>query len=228
MPFAIRRCALPLAAALILLGSAACGDAASTTSRLGDPAVDSSNTRAHRLASLLTRTDTLSTLTRALRQTELLRELRRGGPYTLFAPTDQAFRRHLPGFDSLLVPAGTSRAAPPSGPSDATPGPARDSLRHVLRLHLVRGRFAAASFEDSLRLATLAEASIRLERARSQRRPIRVRVRGMPRPAVVRRTLRAQNGVIHLLPRPLRIPPPDTAVQGALGDTTAAPAQQSP
>lgn len=226
MPLAVRRCALPLAAALILLGSAGCGDATSTTSRLSDPAVDSSNTRAHRLASLLTRTDTLSTLTRALRQAELLRELRRGGPYTVFAPTDRAFRRHLPGFDSLLAPAGTSRAAPPSGPSDdAAPSPARDSLRRVLRLHLVRGRFAAASFEDSLRLATLAEAPVRLERARGRRRPVRARVRGMSRPAVVRRTLRAQNGVIHLLPRPLRIPPPDTAVQGALGDTTAAPAQ---
>lgn len=226
MPFTVRRCALPLAAALVLLGSAACGDAAGTNSRLGDTSVDSSDTRAHRVAGLVTGVDTLSTLARALRRGGLLRELRRGGPYTLFAPTDDAFRRHWPGFDSLLAPAGTSGVA--GGLAGASPGGTppelspRDTLRTLLRFHLVRGRFAARSLTDSLRLSTLADKSLMLERARRRGSGRRVRVREMPRPVPVRRTLRAQNGVIHVLPRPLRIPPPDTSAEGALGDTTAA------
>lgn len=234
MSFVVRRCVPPLAAALVLLGSAACGDAAGTGSRLGATSVDSSNTRAHRLTSLITRADTLSTLTQALRQAGLLRELRHGGPYTLFAPTDVGFQRHLPGFDSLLAPAGTTNAAAGVSPPGATtdpqaeaPSPLRDTLRKVLQFHLVRGRFDASSLADSLQLGTLIGEPLMLERAQ-QRRGLRVRVEDMARPVPVRRTLRAQNGVIHVLPRPLRIPPPDTSAEGALGDTTAAAAAPAP
>lgn len=229
-----RRCVLPLIVALLLLSTAACNDGAKgTASSLREPAVDSSDTRAHRLITLVERADTLSTLARALRQAGLAQDLRRGGPYTLFAPTDRAFRQNLPGFDSLLAPAGTSATAGPSATGGRQPlsdrasqsPPARydDSLRTVLQFHLVRGRFTAADIGDSLRLGTLIGESFLLERAPRSENRLRLQVKGTPGPVPIARTLEAQNGVLHVLPRPLRIPPPDTSSQGALrlSDTTS-------
>lgn len=220
---ATRRCALPLAAALVLLGSAACGDSGDATTRLRETSVDSSDTRAHRLAQLVGRSDTLSVLRRALRQAGLARELRTGGPYTLFAPTDQAFRQHWPGFDSLLAPAGSlATSAPQPALQGEASSPYQDSLRRVLQFHLVRGRFTAADIADSLRLGTLVNESLLLERRVPDENRLRLRVKGTPGPVPIRRTLEAQNGVLHVIPRPLRIPQPDTSAQGALqpDDTT--------
>lgn len=226
-----RSLVLPLVAALVLLASAGCSDGPGGTSASGLRAgsVDSSDTRAHRLTSLIERADTLSTLMQALRQAKLARDLRRNGPYTLFAPTDRAFQRRWPGFDSLLASAGTTsvaqaarrRASFPEEEAAAAPRD-RDSLRSVLRFHLVRGRFTAADFTDSLRLGTLTGEPLRLERG--QRHRLRLRVEDMPRPIPIRRTVEAQNGVIHVVSRPLRPPGRDTTAQGALGDTTAAAA----
>lgn len=229
MPSAGWRCVLPLVLVFLLLGSTACGDEPERTPPgLRDPVVDSSNTRAHRLMSLVERADTLSTITRALRQTGLAKELRLGGPYTLFAPTDQAFQRYMPGFDSLLAPAGPSGRAtpPPGGSAPVLPPGYRDSLRTMLHFHLVRGRFTRRDVGDSLRLGTLVNESLLLERAPGQAHRLRLLVRGTPGPIPILRTLEAQNGILHLLPRPLRIPPPDTSDPGALRrrDTTAAPA----
>jgi uncharacterized surface protein with fasciclin (FAS1) repeats len=225
-----RSCVFSLAAALVLLGSAACGDSIEGVAAGGlrEPSVDSSDTRAHRLMGLVKKGDTLSTLARALQRAKLAGDLRQTGPYTLFAPTDRAFQQHWPSFDRLLAPAATSdtqappAARTPAPPSTgaASPPPSRDSLRNLLQFHLVRGRFTAADIADSLRLSTLAEGSLLLERANRTR--LRLRLEGTPGPFPVRRTVEAQNGVIHVLPRPLRPPAPDTTAQGALDDTTAA------
>lgn len=234
MLFLCRRSIFPLAIAFVLLGSAACGNDAEGDAGSGLRAtyVDSSNTRAHRLMSLVERADTLSTLARALEQAGLAEDLRMQGPYTLFAPTNRAFEEYWLGFDSLLAPAGTSAVARRDGRTPRqTPAPDntnstrpdRDSLRQVLQFHLVQGRFTADDIADSLRLGTLINESLLLERAPRNR--LRVRVKGTPGPVPVVRTLEAQNGVLHLLARPLRIPPPDTSAQGALrpSDTTDTP-----
>jgi uncharacterized surface protein with fasciclin (FAS1) repeats len=222
-----RRCVLPLGLAVTLLCSTVgCGsEAESASAGVGEVSVDSSDSRAHRLGNLVGRTDTLSTLAQALRQAGLMKDLRETGPFTLFAPTDRAFARYLPGFDSLLAPAGSSATSA----ANATEGTARyaDSLRQVLEFHLVRGRITTDDVKDSLRLGTLAEESLVLERPPQNRNRLCLRVDGTPGTLPVRRTLEAQNGVLHVLSRPLRIPPPDTTSRGALGRSDTTNAQTS-
>ena len=97
-----------------------------------------------------------------------------------------------------------------------------DSLRAVLQFHLVNGRFTAEDVRDSLRLGTLINESLVLERAGANGNRLRVLVEGTPGPVPIQRTLEAQNGVLHIVSRPLRIPPPDTSSSGALSPSDTA------
>eukprot|EP00177_Eucheuma_denticulatum_P002038 GFKZ01003647.1.p2 GENE.GFKZ01003647.1~~GFKZ01003647.1.p2 ORF type:complete len:268 (+),score=35.52 GFKZ01003647.1:199-1002(+) len=73
-----------------------------------------------------------STLVSLLRETGLDYELMKGGPFTVFAPTDTAFA-------SLLEPHGFSLLAPLLRPEN------REELKKVLAYHVVPGAISAAS-----------------------------------------------------------------------------------
>jgi uncharacterized surface protein with fasciclin (FAS1) repeats len=101
------------------------------------------------------------------------------GPYTVFAPTDKAFKK---------VPAETLEAL--------TNDP--EALRRVLLYHVVDGRYPAARVASKRRIPTLAGPRLEV-----QVRNGNVRVGGA---RVITPDVRASNGVIHAINRVL-IPP---------------------
>lgn len=223
---------LALVLAALLLGSAACGEPpGERPDPFSGPQVDSSDTRAYTLMHLVARADTLTAVAEALRQAGLSRELQEGGPYTLFAPTDRAVRRRFPELRALLTsPDSLARAGLSSRSDSAGPGlrarppaPNRDSLRTLLRFHLVRGRLTAARVPDSLRVSTLLREPLVLRRGRDNPSSLRVFTGSRGPAARVIRTRQAQNGVLHLIDRPLRVPAPDTSAQDSLGPSTTTP-----
>lgn len=183
------------------------------------PAVDSTDTRARDLMALAGEENDLATLLRLIRAAGLARELRADGPYTLLAPTDDAFRQariadslfaSFPAADSLL--ASSSRAAERPSPNASL----RDSLRALLDFHLVRGRVQASSLESgSLRVSTLSGEPLTFEGP-----PSALRVGGRNTLRVLR-SAEAQNGMLYVLPAVLRRPAPDTTRGRTLGDARA-------
>lgn len=171
----------PLLVFAVLLSAAAC-----TSSPAPDrPQVDSTNTRAKDLVRVMQEEERVSQFVRAVEAVGLAEELRGVGPFTVFAPTDDAFRRSGLRIDTLFAEED------------------RDSLRKVVSHHLVRGSWTVSRVQDSLRVNTLLDRSIKLERGaeegilRVERRPILS-------------TIPAQNGVVHILGGVLHIPQPDT------------------
>ena len=120
-----------------------------------------------------------TTLARALQAAGLVDTLKGAGPYTVFAPTDKAFKK---------VPAKTLEAL----------GNDRRALRRVLLYHVASGRYPAARVVNKRSIRTLA--GPRLE-VRVRKNVVRV---GGAR--VVTPDVRASNGVIHAINRVL-IPP---------------------
>ena len=168
----------------------------------------------------------LAMLVRLIEAAGLAGELRADGPYTLLAPTDDAFRQarvadslfaSFPAADSLL--AQPSRAAEPTSLS----APQRDSLRALLAFYLIRGRVQAGSLASgSLRVSTLSGEPLTFRGA-----PSDLRVGGRDTLRVLR-SAEAQNGVLYVLPAVLRRPPPDTARGRTLGDARAARTPAAP
>ncbi len=150
-------------------------------SRSEVPAVDSTDTRAHALLRLAEREERLSVLTQALRATGMAETLQQDGPYTLFAPTDAAFRRR-PALDTLL------QRRP-------------EAFRALLRYHIMRGRVRSASVAGSLRVSTLQGEPLTLRRTPAQ---------AYVENHTVLEEIEARNGVLYLLPAVLERPQPDT------------------
>lgn len=114
------------------------------------------------------------TLIAALTAADLAKVLQGDGPFTVFAPTDEAFAKLPRGtLDSLLKPEN------------------RDQLVSILKLHVVSGRAFAADALAADKVTTI------------QKGVIRVRVvDGKPRvndAAIVKTDLDASNGVIHVI-----------------------------
>jgi transforming growth factor-beta-induced protein len=127
------------------------------------------------LGGLLEGRETFATLQDALEATGLAAELEAGGPYTLLAPTDQAFR---------LLGAGT--LAMLEAPEH------RDVLEKVLRAHIVPRALTVDELQDGDVVTTLGGAGleVRVERGR-------VRVGGLE----VRRALEFTNGLAYAVER---------------------------
>ncbi len=124
-----RRAPLLLALLLVLAsGLPACGD---------DPAGPGPDPTAS-LNDVVENARLLTTLTTALRATGLDDELASGGPYTLFAPSDEAFF-------NLGVESAGAYLDPVH----------RDLLTAVLRRHIVLGSFPRSALADGQRLPTL-------------------------------------------------------------------------
>jgi uncharacterized surface protein with fasciclin (FAS1) repeats len=139
-----------------------------------------------------------ATLTRALQAGGLVDTLKGPGPFTLFAPTDEAFDRLPPGtLDDLLRPENRQR------------------LFHVLSYHIVPGRSMAAD------LTKLNGRSVNTLQGMTA--PVRVDGQAvMIGTAHVAQTdIEATNGVIHAIDFVLMPPSPVRATTGLR--TTAAP-----
>jgi uncharacterized surface protein with fasciclin (FAS1) repeats len=123
---------------------------------------------------------TFNTLLAAAKAAGLADSLATGGPLTVFAPTDAAFRKLPKGtVENLLKPEN------------------RDQLRAILAYHVVPSRIAA---KDVPHRPTLVGTLNSSNQVRAVRRGGDVRVDGV---RVVKADIGADNGVIHVIDRVL-------------------------
>lgn len=155
--------------------------------------VDSTDTRAHDLASLIQGKDELTRFTRALELTGIKEMLRMEGPFTVFAPSNEAFRQTSFFNDSLFI------------------NEYSDSLRLIIEHHLMRGRLTPEQVTESLKVSTLSNEMVTIHR-RVADQPLWID--GVP----VRESIPAQNGVLFILGSVLTLPDTtDQASQDAAG-----------
>jgi uncharacterized surface protein with fasciclin (FAS1) repeats len=158
----LKRTVLQLSAAVALLALSACATAPAPTT----------------ITDTVARTPQLSTLSRLLAQAGLAEALQGAGPFTLFAPTDEAFK---------AVPAATMTQLA----NDKT------MLRSVLSYHVVPGKLTSADIKNGP-AKTLQGANVQLSKSGTF-----VTVED----AVVQTAdIQATNGVVHIIDRVL-IPP---------------------
>lgn len=118
--------------------------------------------------------ENLGLLKDALRATKLDNELAEGGPYTVFAPTNDAFER--------LAPLGINNL--PDNISN-------NELKQVLLQHVVEGEYTAADLVDMNELPTLGGVPLKISTANNL-----VVVNGAD---VILTDQKADNGYVHLI-----------------------------
>ena len=141
---------------------------------------------------------TFTTLAAALGEADLVETLRGDGPFTVFAPTDEAFRR---------LPEGTVKAL--LQPAQ------RDTLRRILLYHVVPGRVLSSD------LLTTASADSAAGPALSF--GLRVGTAN-----VVKADILCSNGVIHVIDQVLIPPTPSTPTHSAMAVISGAIARGAP
>jgi uncharacterized surface protein with fasciclin (FAS1) repeats len=171
------RFALLLAVPALALGAAACGDddedsgaaAAPAATATAEPAATGQD-----IVALAQATPDLSTLVEAVTAADLAGTLQGDGPFTVFAPTNDAFTA-VGGdtLDQLLAPAG------------------KQQLTDVLTYHVVPGELTADALEDGQQLET-----VQGERLRVRVRDGEVTVGGA---TVSQPDVEASNGVVHVI-----------------------------
>ena len=119
-------------------------------------------------------TDALSTLVAAVTAADLGETLSGDGPFTVFAPTNDAFGALPAGtVDTLLEPAN------------------REKLTSVLTFHVVAGKLLAADLSDGQTLTTVQGQTLTVNVDGAT-----VTVNGVP---VVQADVEASNGVVHVI-----------------------------
>ena len=119
-------------------------------------------------------TDALSTLVAAVTAADLGETLSGAGPFTVFAPTNDAFGALPAGtVDTLLEPAN------------------REKLTSVLTFHVVAGKLLAADLSDGQTLTTVQGQTLTVKIDGAT-----VTVNGVP---VVQADVEASNGVVHVI-----------------------------
>ena len=169
-----------LAALPVLAFAAACGDdeeggadAAATPAATATPDA-AAEAGGQDIVALAQATPELSTLVDAVTAADLGATLQEPGPYTVFAPTNDAFSAvGQDTLDQLLAPAG------------------KDQLTSVLTYHVVPGETLAADLQDGQRLET-----VQGEQLRVRIRGDEVRVGGA---TVTQPDVDAANGVVHVI-----------------------------
>jgi uncharacterized surface protein with fasciclin (FAS1) repeats len=123
----------------------------------------------------------LTTFVRAAEAADLAEELSGEGPFTLFAPSDAAFRALPAGrLNSLLRPAN------------------QDELRRLINYHVVPGMLTSTFLEGrDINFTTAAGTALNVDGTSG-----RLRVNGA---AVTRADIEAGNGVVHILDRVLTL-----------------------
>jgi uncharacterized surface protein with fasciclin (FAS1) repeats len=169
---------LALVAALAF-GAAACGDddeagTASTPAPTATATPDGTTDSGDDVVALAQATPELSTLVKAVTTAGLAETLQEEGPYTVFAPTDDAFA-----------------AVGPDVLADLLRTRNRDQLTGILTYHVVPGELKAADLEDGQMLDTV------------QGDQLEVSVQGdevmVGDATVVQADVDAANGVVHVI-----------------------------
>jgi uncharacterized surface protein with fasciclin (FAS1) repeats len=118
-------------------------------------------------------TEALSTLVAAVKAAGLVETLQGEGPFTVFAPTNEAFAALPEGtLESLLKPEN------------------KDQLVAILTYHVVSGKVMAADLSDGMKAATVNGAEVTVTTADG------ARVNGA---SVVIADVEASNGVVHVI-----------------------------
>ena len=117
---------------------------------------------------------TFETLVKALSAASMLETLKGNGPFTVFAPTDEAFTKLPDGtLEELLKPEN------------------KEKLREILSYHVVTGKVASGQMSSLLALKTL------------QGKPLSVAVDGksvmIGKAKVIKPDVSCSNGVIHVI-----------------------------
>lgn len=117
-----------------------------------------------------------NTLIAALEKADLVDTLKGGGPFTVFAPTDEAFELLLKKLDitaeELL---------------------ARNDLKEILLYHVVPGKVMSGDLKDGMKVKTLADKEVKISLD-----PVRVN-----KANVIKADIEASNGVIHVIDKVL-------------------------
>lgn len=129
------------------------------------------------LNGVLAKAEQFSTLVGLLKQADLEEALEEGGPYTVFAPTNDAFNK-LPeaALDELAKPENKAR------------------LKALLLAHVVKGKLTAADLHPGTELETLAGTKLKLTASPNPTSPLLVGGQEISKPDLL-----ADNGVIHAL-----------------------------
>lgn len=171
---------------VLALGVAACGDDEEESAGGGTTAAETQTMAASEdIVALAQGNEDLSTLVQAVTAADLVETLQGEGPFTVFAPTNEAFEALPDGtLDSLLEPEN------------------KDQLTEILTYHVVPGEYMAADLEDGQKLTTVQgdELTVAVKDGT-------VTVNGA---TVAAADVDASNGVVHVIDQVLT-PPEDGA-----------------
>jgi len=134
--------------------------------------------KATSIVDIATSDKNFSTLVRALKAGDLVDTLKGKGPFTVFAPTDDAFDRLPEGtLDDVMKPAN------------------KEKLQKILKRHVVKGRQMASAVAKQSKISPMSGKPLQV-----QAKGDRVRIGD----ATIRQTdLEAENGVVHVIDRVL-------------------------
>jgi len=170
--FLLAVCLLALA-----VGVAACGDDDDDTTTSGaattEQTTGSGAGAGENVVQVAQGTPELSTLVEALTAAELAKTLEGPGPFTVFAPTNEAFEALGGTLDTLLEPAN------------------QEELAEILTYHVVPGELTASELSDGQMLETIQGDSLEVKIEGEE-----VTVNGA---AVVEPDVEASNGVVHVI-----------------------------
>lgn len=160
-----------------LLFTFACGDGASKTEEAAPEVVVVEETAAEVTAkdiiALAVETESLSTLVAGVTAADLVATLQGEGPFTVFAPTNEAFAALPEGtLETLLKPEN------------------KDQLVAILTYHVVSGKVMSTDLSDGMKAATVNGAEITITTADG------AKVNGAN---VVMADIEASNGVVHVI-----------------------------
>jgi uncharacterized surface protein with fasciclin (FAS1) repeats len=169
--------------AAVAITLAACGGSTEGTATASAPA-ETTTASAGTIVDVASTTDGFGTLVAAVSAAGLVDTLNGAGPFTVFAPTDEAFAALPPGvLDALLLPEN------------------KETLAKILTYHVVPGTVMAADVKDG-EVATVEGQTVTLSTADG------VTVNGAK---VIQADVMADNGVIHVIDAVILPPDVDPA-----------------
>jgi uncharacterized surface protein with fasciclin (FAS1) repeats len=173
----IKRTFLVIASVLALaVGVAACGGSDEETSggaAVTDENVDAPAAAEENIVALAQETPDLSTLADAVSAAGLVETLEEPGPYTVFAPTNEAFEALGGTLDTLLEPENEAE------------------LAEILTYHVVPGELTSSELSDGQELKTVQGGTLEVQIADGE-----VTVNGAK---VATPDVEASNGVVHVI-----------------------------